>query len=56
MIKKRLEHRYFPVYIDNFLRTPFYWTPPVAASNYSFWTFAVLNLKSINASYDDEVF
>ena len=31
-IKKRLEHRYFPVNIEKFLRTIFYRTPPVAAS------------------------
>ena len=29
LLKKRLWHRYFPVYFAKFLRTPFYRTPPV---------------------------
>ena len=33
-IKKRLQHRYFPVNIGNFLRIAFYRTPLVAASDH----------------------
>ena len=34
-IKKRLQHRRFPVNIAKFLRIAFYRTPPVAASENS---------------------
>ena len=32
LLRKRLWHRYFPVNFTKFLRSPFYRTPPVAAS------------------------
>ena len=34
LLKKRLWHKCFPVNFAKFLRTPFYRTPPVAASLY----------------------
>ena len=35
LLKNRLQHRCFPVNIEKFLRTAFYRTPPMAASEFA---------------------
>ena len=56
-IKKRLQHRCFPVKLVKFLRTPFFTAPPVAASEiisflmYFYMTNLFINESVLKAMY-----
>ena len=55
-IKKRLQHKCFPVDFSKFLRTPFFRTSPVAASDRNIFIELFSHLLSINQRFLQRAF